>query len=468
MSTQETGENIKSGALKRRSRDRDMTSGNIYKLLLEFALPLLVGNLFQQLYNTVDTWVLGNYAAKEAFAAIGTISPVFNLFVNTFMGLANGAGVVISNFYGAGKQDSVKRTVHTAITVAAICSVFFTAAGLLSMNTLIGFMKPSPEMIPHARTYLSIIFRFLTFQIFYNTAAAIMRAVGDSRRPFYFLVIACVINIALDLYFVRSLGMGAAGVAYATVIAQGISAVLAVATLLRETSCIRFRLKDLCFDREIAGKIFRIGIPTAVQMAIVSFSNVFVMSYINAFGTDFSSGYTAYLKTEMLLFMPLSSISIATTTFVGQNFGAGNILRAKKGVNASIKISFVPTLLFGIPIYIFAPAIIAFFNSDPVVVEMGAYCLRFCAPFYMLQCFSLNYASALRGAGDSFVPMLIQIGCFVVIRQIYLFVMTNYFINTPLAVIAGFPVGWTSGLILNTIRYFRTDFQARFDNQNKK
>ena len=467
MSSQETEE--KASILpKKRSRVKDMTSGSIYKLLLEFALPLLVGNLFQQLYNTVDTWVLGNFAAKEAFAAIGTISPVFNLFVNTFVGLANGAGVVISNHYGAGRIDKVKRTVHTAIVIAAICSVGFTAAGLLCKDTLIGFMKPAPEMIPHAQAYLSIIFRFLTFQIFYNTAAAIMRAVGDSRRPFYYLVIACVINIVLDLYFVRSLGMGAAGVAYATVIAQGISAALAVIALLRETSCIKLSLKELCLDREISGNIFRIGIPTAVQMAVVSFSNVFVMSYINSFGTDFSSGYTAYLKTEMLLFMPLSSISIATTTFVGQNFGAGNIQRAKKGVNTSIGISFIPTLLFGIPIYVFAPHIIAFFNSDPVVVEMGAYCLRFCAPFYLIQCFSLNYASALRGVGDSFVPMLIQVGCFVVIRQIYLFVMTNYFINTPLAVIAGFPVGWVSGCILNTIRYFRTDFKARFDNQQKK
>lgn len=445
-----------------------MTSGNIYRLLLEFALPLLVGNLFQQLYNTVDTWVLGNYAAKEAFAAIGTISPVFNLFVNTFMGLANGAGVVISNYYGAGKQDSVKKAVHTSIVIAAICSVFFTAAGLLSKDIMIGFMKPAPEMVPHAQTYLGIIFKFLTFQIFYNIASSIMRAVGDSRRPFYFLVTACVINIVLDLYFVRSLGMGAAGVAYATVIAQGVSAALAVISLFRETSCIRLRIKDLCLDKEIAGKVFRIGIPTAVQMAVVSFSNVFVMSYINSFGTDFSSGYTAYLKTEMLLFMPISSISIAAMTFVGQNFGAGNIERAKKGVNASIKIALVPTILFGVLIYIFAPHIIAFFNSDPVVVEMGSYCLRFCAPFYILQCFSLNYASGLRGAGDSFVPMVIQIGCFVVIRQIYLFVMTNYIINTPLAVIAGFPVGWTTGLILNTIRYFRTDFKARFDKQDIK
>ena len=445
-----------------------MTRGNIYKLLLEFALPLLVGNLFQQLYNTVDTWVLGNFAAKEAFAAIGTISPVFNLFVNTFMGLANGAGVVISNFYGAGRLDKVKRTVHTSIVMAAVCSVGFTTVGLLCKDTLIGWMKPSPEMFPHASTYLGIIFSFLSFQIFYNVAAAIMRAVGDSRRPFYYLVVACVINIVLDLYFVRSLGMGAAGVAYATVIAQGISAVLAVATLIRETSAIKLSIKDLCWDSEIMSRVLHVGVPTAVQMAITSFSNIFVMSYVNYFGTDFSSGYTAYFKTEMLLFMPITSIAVAATTFVGQNFGAGNIERAKQGVRNSIKLCFIPTLFFGILMWAFAPHIIAFVNSDPVVINYGAYCLRFVVPFYAVQCFNQIYTAALRGVGDTFVPMLIQIGCFVVLRQIYLFVMTNYIVNVPIAVIAGFPLGWTCALILDAIRYHRSDFNARFANLDKK
>ena len=445
-----------------------MTQGNIYKLLLEFALPLLVGNLFQQLYNTVDTWVLGNFAEKAAFAAIGTIAPVFNLFVNTFVGLANGAGVVISNHYGAGRYDKVKRTVHTSIVMAAVCSVAFTTIGLIFKDTLIGWMKPSPEMFPHASTYLGIIFSFLTFQIFYNVTAAIMRAVGDSRRPFYFLVIACVINIVLDLYFVRSLGMGAAGVAYATVIAQGISAFLAVFTLIRETSCIKLRIRDLCWDGEIMARVLKIGVPTALQLAFISFSNIFVMSYINHFGTDFSSGYTAYFKTEMLLFMFISSIAVASTTFVGQNFGAGNIDRAKQGVRTSIKLCFVPTILFGSLMMIFAPYIISFFNNDPVVVEYGSYCLRFIVPFYAVQCFNQIYTSALRGVGDTFVPMIIQIGCYVVLRQVYLFVITNYIVNTPLVVVAGFPVGWTSALILDAIRYHRTDFNARFANQEKK
>lgn len=453
---------------KRSSKDVDMTKGDIFPLLLNFALPLLVGNLFQQLYNTVDTWVLGNFASNEAFAAIGTITPVFALFVNTFVGLSNGAGVVISNFYGAGRLDKVKQTVHTSIILAVMGSVLFTVLGLLCKDVLISWMKPSPEMVPHAQTYLSIIFQFLTFQIFYNIASSIMRAVGDSKRPFYYLVVACVINIVLDIYFVKELGMGAAGVAYATVIAQGVSAVLSVIALFKEKSCIKLSLKDLRLDKEIFLRILKIGIPGAIQMALISFSNIFVMSYINSFGTDFSSGFAAYFKTEILLFLPIQSISLSTTTFVGQNFGAGNIDRAKKGVRVSIIMCLVPVVVFGILMELFAPYIIGFFNSDPNVINYGAYCLRFVVPFYLVQCFNQIYVSALRGIGDTFVPMLIMVGSYVFLRQIYLFVMTNFIINVPLAVVSGFPFGWVVGLIFGAIRYYRTDFNAAFAKLSNK
>jgi len=461
MSTEKIEKNVNKSPRKG-GRDVDMTQGDIFRLLLNFAMPLLIGNLFQQLYNTVDTWVLGNYASKEAFAAIGTITPVFMLFVNTFVGLSNGAGVVISNYYGAGQMERVKRTVHTSMILALMGSVFFTIMGLLCKDTLISWMKPSPEMVPHAQTYLGIIFQFLSFQIFYNICASIMRAVGDSRRPFYYLVIACVTNIVLDIYFVRGLGMGASGVAYATVIAQGLSAVLSVITLFREDSCIKFSLKELCFDKEILVKILKVGIPTAIQMAVVSFSNIFVMSYINQFGTDFSSGYAAYFKTEIFLFLPVQSISLSATTFVGQNFGAGNIERAKKGVRVSIIMCLVPIIVLGTLMEIFAPNIIGIFNSDPTVVNYGAYCLRFVVPFYIVQCFSQVLTSALRGVGDTLTPMIIMVGSYVGFRQLYLFVVTHFIINVPLAVVAAFPLGWTVGLIFAAIRYHRTDFAARF------
>ena len=445
-----------------------MTQGSIYKLLLAFALPLLIGNLFQQLYNTVDTWVLGNYATTEAFAAIGTITPIFALFVNTFVGLSNGAGVVISQYFGAGDFDKVKRAVHTSVVMAAICSVFFTTFGLLLKDPLIGLLKTDPGMLPHAQIYLGIIFQFLTFQVFYNISSSILRAVGDSRRPFYFLVVACIINIVLDLLFVIRFDMGAAGVAYATVIAQGVSAILSVITLFRTDSCVKLTLKDLCLDKEIFKRILKIGVPTALQMVIISFSNVFVMSYFNFFGTDFMGGYTAYFKTEQILFLPVTSIALATATFVGQNFGAGKIERAKKGVAASIKIALVPTFVFGSLIFLFAPQITAFFNDSPEVIKYGTLCLRLIVPFHLVQCFNQNYMSGLRGVGDTFVPMICMICCFVLLRQVYLFVFTNYVANTPVVALLSFPVGWIVATVLNAVRYYRTDFEGRFAKLHKK
>ena len=459
---------VKISLSRKNSGDVDMTNGNIFRLLLAFALPLLVGNLFQQLYNTVDTWVLGNYASKEAFAAIGCITPVFNLVVNTFIGLSNGAGVVISNYYGAGKIEQVKRTVHTSVVMAVICSVFFTAFGLVFKDVLIGWLKPSAEMLPHAQVYLGIIFQFLTFQVFYNMASSILRAVGDSRRPFYFLVIACVINIILDLVFVIKFDLGAAGVAYATVIAQGVSAVLAMVVLFRTDSCVKVSLKDLCFDLGIFKHILQIGIPGAIQMALISFSNIFVVSYINYFGTDFSSGYTAYFKSELILFLPLASIGLAVTTFVGQNFGAGKLDRAKQGVSTAVKMCLVPIIVLGGLMMIFAPHIIAFFNDDPAVMAYGARFIRIITPFYLLQCFNQTYTSALRGVRDTFIPMIIMIGSYVGLRQLYLFVMTRFVANVPAVVMFCFPVGWTVATILIVIRYRSTNLEARFANVNEK
>ena len=446
----------------RRRSDVDMTQGSIFRLILNFALPLLVGNIFQQLYNTVDTWVLGNYATKEAFAAVGTISPVFNLVVSIFIGLSSGASVVISNYYGANDTVKVKRAVHTSIVMAFIGSVVFTAAGLILRDTLIDLMRPDPEMVPHAQQYLGIIFQFLTFQLFYNMASSIMRAVGDSRRPFYYLVVACVVNIALDLLFVIKFEMGADGVAYATVIAQGVSSVLAVVSLFRVESSVKLSFKDLCFDKEIVKKILRVGFPASVQMAIISFSNIFVQSYINNFGTDFSGGYAAYFKADLVMFMPLQSIGLSTTTFVGQNFGAGKLDRAKAGVRMAIKMSLVTTAVLGALMFVFAPQITSFFNKDPNVMIYGAFCIRIVTPFYLIQCFNQNWASALRGTGDTFVPMLIMIGCYVVFRQAYLYAFTNFVVNSPLVVVLSYPVGWTLATVLLGARYLRKDFHAAF------
>ena len=283
-------------------RDVDMTQGSIFRHLITFAFPLLIGNIFQQLYNTVDTWVVGNYVSNEAFSAVGTVGPVINMLIGIFLGLSSGAGVVISQYYGAKRYDKVRDTVHTSIVMTLILAVLFTIIGIAMIPFVLNFMKTPAEVMPESSAYLTIYFAGVIGLMLYNMGAGILRAVGDSKRPFYFLVVSAVLNIILDLVFVLSLGMGVKGVAYATIISQGVSAMLTMITLFRTDSCIKVELKYLKLDKEMLAKIVRVGIPAAIQMAITAFSNVFVQSYVNHFGADCMSGWTAYSKIDQLLY----------------------------------------------------------------------------------------------------------------------------------------------------------------------
>ena len=306
-----------------KKHDVDMTSGSVFRHLLNFAVPLLMGNIFQQLYNTVDTWVVGNYVSNEAFSAVGTVAPIINTLIGAFSGLASGAGVVISQYYGAGKYDRVKDAVHTAVMMTLVLSVVFTAIGIAMTPNMLRLMKTPAEVFPESRAYLNIYFSGMAGLMLYNMGAGILRAVGDSKRPFYYLVCAAVINTVRDLVFVIAFDMGVEGVAYATIIAQGISAILTMLTLFRSESCVRVELKLIRFHKDMLLKIIKVGIPAALQMAVTAFSNIFVQSYINFFGADCMGGWTAYTKVDQLLFLPMQSIALAATTFVGLNLGKG-------------------------------------------------------------------------------------------------------------------------------------------------
>lgn len=421
----------------------DMTQGSVAMHLIRFALPLLAGNIFQQLYNTVDTWVVGNYVSNEAFSAVGTVGPVVNMLIGFFTGLASGAGVVISQFYGAKRQDQVRESVHTAITMTLILGVLFTALGLWMTPYMLRFMKTPNDVLPQSTAYLNIYFSGILGLMIYNMGAGILRAVGDSRRPFHFLVVCAVLNIALDLAFVLGFGMGVEGVALATILSQATSAVLVILTLLRTESCIRLRPRSLRLHWHILKKIIFIGIPAAIQMAITSFSNVFVQSYINHFGADCMSGWTAYSKIDQLLFLPMQTLGLAATTFVGQNLGSGQVDRAKKGVRTAVCLALGVTLvLIAGVIYPFASSLVTFFNQKPEVVEYGTLFLHWISPFYLLCCFNQVYGASLRGAGHSRQTMVIMLGSFVVFRQIYLFIMANYISNTVLPIAMSYPAGW--------------------------
>lgn len=439
--------------LIRPRRDVDMTEGSIIRHLITFAFPLLIGNIFQQLYNTVDTWVVGNYVSNEAFSAVGTVGPIINMLIGFFLGLSSGAGVVISQYYGAKKYDRVQDTVHTAILMTIILAVIFTFLGIGMAPFMIRFMKTPESVIPESTAYLTIYFSGVIGLMLYNIGSGILRAVGDSQRPFYFLVVSAVLNTVLDLVFVLAFDMGVEGVALATVLAQCTSAVLVMITLMRSDSCIHLSWKKLKIHWDMMKKIIRVGIPAAIQMAITSFSNVFVQSYINFFGADCMSGWTAYGKIDQLLFLPMQSLALASTTFVGQNLGQNQVERAKKGISISFVLSVISTIIVMIPVLIFSGSLVAFFNDKPEVIEYGTLFLHWITPFYVLCCVNQVYSGALRGAGNSRAPMVIMLVSFVGFRQLYLFVVANFISNTVLPIAMGYPAGWLLCSALTYIYY---------------
>lgn len=440
--------------------DVDMTQGSTTRHLVRFALPLLAGNLFQQLYNMVDTWVVGNFVSNEAFSAVGTVTPIINTLIGFFLGMSSGAGVVISQYYGAHRPEKVREAVHTAMLLTVIMGVVFTGVGIAMTPLMLELMKTPAEVAPDQTAYLTIYFAGIMGLLLYNMGSGILRAVGDSQRPFYFLLVSAEVNTALDLLFVLKFGMGVEGVAYATIIAQAVSAVLTIAVLIGYDGSVKLSLRDLRIHWRMLKKIVAVGIPAALQMAITAFSNVFVQGYINHFGADCMSGWTAYTKIDQLVILPVQSLSLASTTFVGQNLGVGNVERAKGGVRRALYLSFAVTAVLLVPVLTLAPDMTAFFNSKPEVVSYGALLLRLLSPFYFFFCINQIYSGALRGSGNSQVPMLIMLGSFVVFRQIYLYVMAHFISNEIVPIAMGYPAGWFVCSAVTLLYYAHCKFDS--------
>lgn len=446
----------------RSARSVDMTQGSVVGHLVRFAVPLLLGNLFQQLYNTVDLWVVGKFVSNEAYSAVGTVTPIITMLIGFFMGLASGAGVVISQYYGAKKYDQVRQTVHTSLVMTLALGVVLSAAGILIIPTMLQLMNTAPEAVPEATTYLTIYFAGAMGLLLYNMGSGILRAVGDSKRPFYFLVVSALLNIALDLLFVVGFGMKVEGVAYATILSQGVSAALILLVLARSgEDCIRLRWKELRADRRILRQIIRIGVPSALQLAITSFSNVFVQSYINYFGLDCMSGWTTYSKLDQFIILPVQSLGLAATTFVGQNLGTDQVERAKRGTRDAFLLSVGITVAISAAAIALAPQLVAFFNDKPEVVAYGTLFLRYMCPCYVLICVNQVYSGSLRGAGISQPPTYIMLASFVVFRQIYLYIMANFISNTILPIAMGYPAGWLVCSVLTLIYYNHVDLAGK-------
>ena len=329
--------------------DMTMTEGNIFRQLLLFSLPLLAGNFFQQCYNTVDSIVLGNFVGRSALAAVGTTTPIINTLIGLFLGLSTGIGVVISQFYGAREDKKVSQAVQTSLLLVLLLCVAFTIVGVLMVPFMLRLMATPADVLPEATLYLRIYFAGVAGLMLYNLGSGILRAVGDSRRPLYFLIFSAAVNTVLDLLFVAVFHWGIAGAAIATVIAQALSAVLVLVVLTRTQGSYRIVWKGMRMDKGILRNMFWIGIPSALQLAITSFSNVFVQSYVNRFASACMAGWAAYQKIDAFAILPMTTLSVSATTFVGQNVGAGNWDRAKQGIRTAMAMATVITLIILVP-----------------------------------------------------------------------------------------------------------------------
>ena len=435
-----------------KSNTRDMTAGTIWKHIVLFAIPLLIGNFFQQLYNTVDSVVVGNFVSSQALAAVGSTGPVINTLVGFFMGMSSGAGVVISHYFGAQDQDKLHRAIHTTVLLTFLLGAVFTIVGILMVPFMISFMRTPADVVQESTQYLRIYFAGVSALMVYNMGSGILRAVGDSRRPLYFLCISSVLNIIFDLLFVVGFGMGIEGVAYATILSEFISAVMVLWVLTATRDVYRLVWHELCLSPEILKKICIIGIPAGLQMAVTSFSNVFVQSYINRFGSSCMAGWTSYSKVDQFVILPMQSLSLSATTFVGQNLGAHDDSRAHKGMKTSLYLSLAVTILLSVFINIAATPLILLFTEDMEVLRFGRIFLHFMSPFYVCCCFNQIHAGALRGAGDANGPMVIMLSSFVIFRQIYLAV-TTHMIGGIYPVAFAYPAGWILCSILMFIYY---------------
>ena len=454
-------------------KDTDMTQGSIVKRLLGFSIPMMLGLLFQQLYSTVDALVVGKFVDVDALAAVGNNASLINTVVGTFAGLATGASVVISQAYGAHDDETLSRAVHTTIAMTFILCVLGTFVGVLAAKPLLGLAKIKEAHVKEmALEYLRIYFWGVSGLMVYNMGTGILRAVGDSTRPVVFLVITAVINTVLDLVFVLVFHLRVAGVAYATIISQFISAILVLLTLMQAKGAYQLKLRRIRIHGDIVKRVLRLGLPSSLQAAVTSFSNVFVQAYINSLGKAGMAGWTVYGRLDAFLVVPVQAISMASTTVVSQNWGAGLKKRAKDGANKAIYLSLAVTAALCVILILLAEPLVKQFvqpeESEAInaeAIEFGVYFIRIITPFYVLICFNQIYSGALRGIGISVSPTVVMLSSFVAFRQLYLYVFSKrLFPSNRLVIALAFPMGWVMCSALLILLFFLSPLgRARSD-----
>jgi len=432
---------------------KDLTSGDETSLIVRFALPMLIGNLFQQLYNMVDSWVVGNFVGKEALAAVGAAFPVIFLMLALVMGLSMGTNVLISQYYGAKDMERVRASIETAYTVLFWASAALTAAGLLSVGCLLDLLRVPEELQASAASYLRIIFVGSALTFGYNGVSAILRGLGDSRTPLFMLVASTVVNIVLDLVFVLVLGWGVQGVAWATVIAQGVSLAGCLVYLNRTHEVLRTDFLALRFDREIFAASLKIGLPSGIQQTLVSMGIMFMSAIVNGFGTDVMAGFAAATRIDSFAVMPAMNISMAVSSFTGQNLGAGRPDRARRGFRAALLIGSCITLVLVAAMLAASRPLIGLFSEDPEVVRYGSQYLRVVAPFHLTFTVMFITNGVIRGAGEAIVPLVSTLVAMWGVRVPAAALFSGLW--GVVGIWWAMPTGWLVGMLISVF-YYRT------------
>ena len=439
-----------------------MTEGVIWKEILLFSIPLLLGNLFQQLYNAVDSVVVGNYIGAQALAAVGSSAPVINLLVSFFMGLAVGAGVIISRYFGARKKEELHIAVHTSLALTFAAGLVMTLICVLISPYVLQWVGTPSDVMESSVLYLRIYFLGILSVMVYNMGSGILRAVGDSRNPLYFLIVSSVTNIILDMLFVIVFHMGIAGVGWATLIAQTISAVLTMLLLMRTKEEYQVKLKHIRFHKHMLYEIVRLGLPSGLQNAIVSFSNVIVQSNINAFGSLAMAGCGSYTKIDGFAILPVMSYSMALTTFTGQNMGAKKYDRVKQGAKTGILMSVITIVCISALLLMLGPNVLAIFSSDPTVINYGLYMMHVLAPGYIFLAISHAFNGIIRGAGITTVPMIVMVTCWCGLRMAWILTSVPLFHDIGV-VFMGWPLTWIASALWLFLYYRKGKWMTRYD-----
>lgn len=444
-----------------------LTEGSIPKGIVAFAIPMLLGNLFQQLYNTADSLIVGNFLGDNSLAAVSSVGSLIFLFIGFFQGTATGAGVIISKFYGAKDESNIKKAVHTTFAFGIVAGIILTILGMGLTPFILRWMGTPADVFPLSVKYLRMYFAGSLALVLYNICMGVLQAVGDSKHPLYYLMISSVINVILDLIFNGVFRLGVEYASLATVISQSVSVILCVRRLRKSDEVYRLELRKIRFDGYMIRQILKLGLPAGMQNSIISIANVVVQSNINSFGPEAMAGVGSYFKIEGFGFLPITCFAMSMTTYIGQNLGAKQYERAKRGANFGILTGIVLAEIMGILIFVFCEPLISCFTSTNESIAFGVLHAHTVTLFYFLLAFSHLVSGVLRGAGKSTVPMFVMLAIWCVFRIFYVTMITHFW-DSLRAVSSCYPLTWAMSGVIFLLYYLKADWLHNFEHMEEQ